>query len=79
MAAHSVRGQGQWKQNETVTHKTNIDRSTLLDQQSAFYILGGDSLFIWDFVADKMPLNYLRVLDVRRLWHKYCLLLGRYM
>mgnify|MGYP007103933753 CR=1 FL=1 len=54
MAAHSVRGQGQWKQNETVTHKTNIDRSTLLDQQSAFYILGGDSLFIWDFVADKI-------------------------
>ena len=54
MAAHSVRGQGQWKQNETVPHKTNIDRSTLLDQQSAFYILGGDSLFIWDFVADKI-------------------------
>lgn len=36
MAAHSVKGQGQWKQNETVPHKTNIDRSTLLDQQSAF-------------------------------------------
>lgn len=23
-----------------------------------------------------MPLNYLRVLDVRRLWHKHCLLWG---
>ena len=32
MVAHSVKGQGRWKQNGTVAKKTNIDRSTLLDQ-----------------------------------------------
>lgn len=36
MAAHSVKGQGRWKQNETVTKKTNIDRSPLLNQRRAF-------------------------------------------
>ena len=36
MVAHSVKGQGRWKQNKTVTKKTNIDRSPLLNQRRAF-------------------------------------------